>query len=68
MEENGGKSGKLRTLQEGKAGKLKGTESNRWKKVKESKVSGKQWALGSDQDRRYETKNSKVWSQADGKK
>ena len=49
MEENGGKRGKMRTLQEGKAGKPKGmldTESNRWKKGREPKVSGEQWPLG----------------------
>ena len=40
---------KMRKLQEGNAGKPKGmldTESSRWKKSKEPKVSGEQWPLG----------------------
>ena len=39
----------MRKLQEGNAGKPKGmldTESGRWKKSKERKVSGEQWPLG----------------------
>ena len=47
MEENGGTRGKMRTLQEGNAGKLKGMlDTGRWKKSKEPKVSGEQWPLG----------------------
>ena len=78
MEENGGKRGKMRTLQEGKAGKPKGmldTESSRWKKSKEPKVSGEQWPLGFRPRQELRTKQCLAsgakpvtQSQADGKK
>ena len=48
MEENGGKRGKMRKLQEGNTGKPKGTldtESSRWRKVR-SRRSGRAMAVG----------------------
>ena len=70
MEEDEGKRGKIRTLQEGKAGKPKGmldTESSRWKKSKEPKVSGEQ--LGAVMPRlecRRVAKNEGKWRNVGG--
>ena len=69
MEENGRKRGKMRNLQEGNAGKLKGmldTEWSRWKTSKEPKVSGEQWPLGFRP--RQETRNEEQQSLASGAK
>ena len=53
IEENGGKHGKRKKLQEGNAGKPKGmldTESSRWKKVRSRRSAESNGRWGSDQD------------------
>ena len=51
MEENGGTRGKMRTLQEGNAGKLKGMlDTGRWKKVRSRRSAESNGRWGSDQD------------------
>ena len=59
----------MRKLQEGNAGKPKGmldTESSRWKKSKEPKVSGEQRSVGFRP--RQETRNEEQQSLASGAK
>ena len=63
--------GKMRKFQEGNAGKPKGTcmldtESSRWKKSKEPKVSGEQRSVGFRP--RQETRNEEQQSLASGAK
>ena len=60
----------MRKLQEGNAGKPKGmldTESSRWKKSKEPKVSGERWPLLGFRPRQ-ETRNEEQQSLASGAK